>query len=198
MKKHDPKKRESRNKVKIISGRLRGRMIEFESGHGLRPTGSRSREQLFNWLSPVIQGADCADLFAGSGAISFEALSRGAARCLSIEKNFKAVIRLKHNAQKMGQGSMEIIHTDSWRLAKKNAASPFDLIFIDPPFSENYISDLCFDLEANNWLKPVGYIYIEIPSNRDLVQVPLNWQLWRRGVSGKVEILLYRRVESDR
>jgi len=198
MKKHDPTKRKSRNKVRIISGRLKGRMIEFENGHGLRPTGSRSREQLFNWLSPMIQGADCADLFAGSGAISFEALSRGAARCLLIEKNPNAIIWLKHNAQKMGEGSIEIIHSDSWRLASKNAASPFDLIFVDPPFSDNYISDLCFDLEANNWLKPVGYIYIEMPSNPDLFQVPVNWQLWRRSASGKVEILLYKRVESDR
>ena len=198
MKKHAPTKKESRNKVRIISGRLKGRMIEFENSHGLRPTGSRSREQLFNWLSPMIQGANCADLFAGSGAISFEALSRGATRCLSIEENLKAVIWLKHNAQKLGEGSIEIIHSDSWRLAKKNAASPFDLIFVDPPFSDNYISDLCFDLEGNNWLKPVGYIYIEVPSNRDLFQVPFNWQLWRRSVSGKVDIRLYKRVESNR
>ena len=126
-------KRRVRNEVRIIGGRLRGRVIEFENSNNIRPTGNRSREQLFDWLGPVIQGADCADLFAGSGALSFEALSRGATRCLSIDINSRAVRSLRHNAQKMDGSKIKVINSDSWRLAKKFARLPFDLIFIDPP-----------------------------------------------------------------
>jgi len=153
---------------------------------------------LFDWLGPVIQGADCADLFAGSGALSFEALSRGATRCLSIDINSRAVRSLRHNAQKMDGSKIKVINSDSWRLAKKFARLPFDLIFIDPPFSDNYVCDLCLDLEANCWLKAVAYIYIEAPVKRDLLQVPTNWELWRQDVTGKVKSLLYKRVETDR
>ncbi|MAH73378.1 MAG: 16S rRNA (guanine(966)-N(2))-methyltransferase RsmD [Cellvibrionales bacterium TMED49] len=191
-------KRRVRNEVRIIGGRLRGRVIEFENSNNIRPTGNRSREQLFDWLGPVIQGADCADLFAGSGALSFEALSRGATRCLSIDINSRAVRSLRHNAQKMDGSKIKVINSDSWRLAKKFARLPFDLIFIDPPFSDNYVCDLCLDLEANCWLKAVAYIYIEAPVKRDLLQVPTNWELWRQDVTGKVKSLLYKRVETDR
>ena len=196
MKKNDTENGRGKNKVRIIGGRLRGRIIEFESGQNLRPTGNRLREQLFNWLSTIIQGADCADLFAGSGALSFEALSRGAAHCLAIEKSTNAANWLGHNAQKMQENRITIANSDSCCLVKQRAPFPFDIIFIDPPFSANYIGDLCLDIEANGWLKPIGYIYIEAPIKRVFFQGPTNWDLWRQNVSGKVESRLYKRIET--
>ena len=196
MKKNDTENGRGKNKVRIIGGRLRGRIIEFESGQNLRPTGNRLREQLFNWLSTIIQGADCADLFAGSGALSFEALSRGAAHCLAIEKSTNAANWLGHNAQKMQENRITIANSDSCCLVKQRAPFPFDIIFIDPPFSANYIGDLCLDIEANWWLKPIGFIYIEAPIKRVFFQGPTNWDLWRQNVSGKVESRLYKRIET--
>jgi len=196
MKKNDTENGRGKNKVRIIGGRLRGRIIEFESGQNLRPTGNRLREQLFNWLSTIIQGADCADLFAGSGALSFEALSRGAAHCLAIEKSTNAANWLGHNAQKMQENRITIANSDSCCLVKQRAPFPFDIIFIDPPFSANYIGDLCLDIEANGWLKPIGFIYIEAPIKRVFFQGPTNWDLWRQNVSGKVESRLYKRIET--
>ena len=196
MKKNNIENRRGKNKVKIIAGRLRGRIIEFESGPNLRPTGNRLREQLFNWLSTFIQGAVCADLFAGSGALSFEALSRGASHCLSIEKSTNAANWLRHNAQKMQENRIKIANSDSCCLVKQRPPFPFDIIFIDPPFSANYIGDLCIDLEVNGWLKPIGFIYIEAPIKRVFFQGPTNWDLWRQNVSGKVESRLYKRIET--
>jgi len=121
------------NAVRIIGGVWRSRILEFPDAADLRPTPDRVRETLFNWLGPNLAGAACLDLFAGSGALGFEALSRGAASVVMVEKNAAALRALRENATKLGAENVTIVRGDALEFAR-GARSRFDVVFVDPPY----------------------------------------------------------------
>ena len=184
------------NQLRIIAGLWRGRKLSFPDVDGLRPTGDRIRETLFNWLAPEIQGARCLDLFAGSGALGIEALSRGAEVSLMIERDTKAAAQLKMN--------LELLNTDKGRVLNDNALSvlhkgntdgPYHIVFIDPPFQLNVWQAVIDALEAGNWLADNATIYIE-SGRDDEYQPPINWQLHRDKHTGAVSYRLFYREQS--
>ncbi len=181
------------NQLRIIGGSWRGRKLSFPNVEGLRPTGDRIRETLFNWLAPDIQGARCLDLFAGSGALGLEALSRGAGFSLLVEKHPLALQQLKHNLILLNAstGRAEQQDTLTW-LAKGNTDTPFDLVFIDPPFALNLWDSVANHLEQGNWLASEALIYVEAPQNTPL-NLPSHWLLHRDKQAGHVNYRLYYR-----
>lgn len=181
------------NQLRIIGGLWRGRKLGFPDVDGLRPTGDRIRETLFNWLAPDIQGAHCLDLFAGSGALGLEALSRGAESSLLLEKNALAAQQLKSNLQLLlaGNGQVEQVDSLQW-LNQQQAPHRFDIVFIDPPFALDLWNKIAAALETHNWLSDEAVIYLEAPRDVQL-QLPANWRLHRDKQAGQVSFRLYHR-----
>jgi 16S rRNA (guanine966-N2)-methyltransferase len=159
---------------------------------GLRPTAERVRETLFNWLVPIIDGARCLDLCAGTGALGIEALSRGAGAVQFVEREARAAQALRAN--------LERLKAVSWQLAAMDASAflrqspqPCDLVFVDPPFALDLWSPLAWQLETGGWLTEAAWIYVESPRH-DVPALPANWQMHREGQAGDVRFALYRRA----
>ena len=184
------------NRVRIIGGKWRSRRILFPDVLGLRPTGDRLRETLFNWLAPHLPGSVCLDAFAGSGALGFEALSRGAGQCILLEKHDKAYARLQLNCDLLQAGNARVIHDDCqrWLATPKPpaAVSEFDIVFLDPPFDKPVMASTCTLLEAGHWLAETALIYVEMAADTDIT-LPANWQLIRQTRIGDVDARLYLR-----
>ncbi|AFP85383.1 RNA methyltransferase, RsmD family [secondary endosymbiont of Heteropsylla cubana] len=180
------------NKIRIIGGCWRGRKILVSDIPTVRPTPSRVRETVFNWLSPVIKDARCLDCFAGSGALGFEAMSRSAGRVTLLEKNSRISALISHNLQKLQGNKAEVITTDAlfW-LAQPGIV--FDIVFIDPPFRSKMINPTLDILEKYGRLSKHAWIYIETEIENSSLIVPSNWQLHRRKIAGKVLYRLYVR-----
>jgi 16S rRNA (guanine966-N2)-methyltransferase len=184
------------HKLRIIAGRWRSRIIAFQPADGLRPTGDRIRETAFNWLRASIEGAHCIDLFAGSGALSFEALSRGASHCTSIEQHGDAVKQLRENAVLLQAEGLDIVHTDSLKYLQLGAPpQPYNLAFVDPPFAAGLVSKTCALLNNDSWLTDKAMIYCEMAATDNSFVAPENWQMLREKVSGEVRYCLYSRIE---
>jgi 16S rRNA (guanine966-N2)-methyltransferase len=150
------------NSVRIIGGKLKGRKIYFPDSKGLRPTSDFVRETLFNWLMASTWGSICLDAFAGSGAIGFEAISRGAEKVFFIEQQPAILRQLQLTASQIGASQQsQIIQDNTLKFLQKPAFTQFDLIFLDPPFHEQLIVPSLQAIQKNNWLKPTGYIYVE-------------------------------------
>lgn len=184
------------NQLRIIGGLWRGRKLSFPDVDGLRPTGDRIRETLFNWLAPEIQGSRCLDLFAGSGALGIEALSRGAAASIMVERDVKAAAQLKSNLEILKAEAGRIVNADALSLLQKgNTDEPYHIIFIDPPFQLKLWQAVIEALEAGNWLAENATIYIE-SSRDDDYHPPINWQLHRDKHAGAVSYRLFYREQS--
>lgn len=176
--------------LRIIGGQWRGRKLSFPDLEGLRPTGDRIRETLFNWLAPRLPGSRCLDLFAGSGALGLEALSRGAGETLLLEKNPAAAAQLRANLDRLGCELGRVITTDSLDWLARETPRPFDLVFIDPPFDAG-LWQACIDQLANrSWLAEGAGIYLETDPDRAL-QTPDTWRLHRDKTSGQVRYRLF-------
>ena len=181
--------------VRIIGGKWRSRNLRFVSVNGLRPTGSRVRETLFNWLAPNIEGARCLDLFAGSGALCFEALSRGADYCVAIEANSRAVSELRHNQAQLAADNLEIVSgTCQSFLERGNTTKPYDIIFLDPPFDRQLHKQVSKLLVSGNWLTSRTQIYCEFPAI-DAHDLPLSWRLVKDKIAGNVRYCLFEYIE---
>ena len=183
------------SKIKIIGGKWKGTNLTFNDEPELRPTGNRVRETLFNWLQPNIQGSTCLDLFAGSGCLGLEALSRGASKCVMVEKNKRVINHLTKNIEKLSS-STELIHDDALNyLSSKELSKTFDIVFLDPPFDSTLYESTMRALELNHWLSHDALIYIEARSDLSMFQIPDNWLLFREQVAGNVRYMLYSRGE---
>ena len=186
---------QSSGSVRIIGGKWRSRNLRFVSVDGLRPTGSRIRETLFNWLAPSIEGARCLDLFTGSGALCFEAISRGADCCLAIEANSQAVSELRHNQAQLTANNLEIVSGDCQKLLERgNTAKPYDIIFLDPPFDMQLHKQVSRLLISGNWLASKAQIYCEFPAT-EAQDLPLSWRLIKDKIAGNVRYCLFEYVE---
>ena len=186
---------QSSGSVRIIGGKWRSRNLRFVSVDGLRPTGSRIRETLFNWLAPSIEGARCLDLFAGSGALCFEALSRGADCCVAIEANSQAVSELRHNQAQLTANNLDIVSGDCQKLLERgNTAKPYDIIFLDPPFGLQLHKQASRLLISGNWLASKAQIYCEFPAT-EAQDLPLSWRLIKDKIAGNVRYCLFEYIE---
>jgi 16S rRNA (guanine966-N2)-methyltransferase len=184
------------NQLRIIAGHWRGRKLSFPDVDGLRPTGDRIRETLFNWLAPEIQGSRCLDLFAGSGALGIEALSRGAETSVLVERDTKAAAQLKANLEILKAEQGRVANADALGfLQKGNSDAPYHIIFIDPPFQLKLWQSVIDALEAGNWLADNATIYIE-SGRDDEYHPPINWQLHRDKHAGAVSYRLFYREQS--
>jgi 16S rRNA (guanine966-N2)-methyltransferase len=175
----------SRNQLRIIGGRLRGRRLSFPDQPGLRPTADRVRETLFNWLAPVIAGARCLDTFAGSGALGFEALSRGAGEVIMLERSATVAERLRSNARDLDATAIRVYQADSLAWLE-GPSTPFDVVFLDPPFAERLLAPAILRLSAGRWLSRGARIYLEVPAKTGLPALPDDWQLVRDKTAGQV------------
>ncbi|MGH8091816.1 MAG: 16S rRNA (guanine(966)-N(2))-methyltransferase RsmD [Rudaea sp.] len=178
-------------KLRIIGGALRGSRIAVVDAPGLRPTPDRVRETLFNWLAPAIHGARCLDLFAGTGALGIEALSRGAAQVDFVEADAQLAELLRANLIRLKQDA-NVHGTDALRFLAREAAR-YDVAFLDPPFASNLWGDAAQALEAHDRLCESAWIYVENPASATL-ELPQNWAPHREGRAGDVRYALYRRV----
>ncbi len=171
------------NQLRIIGGQWRGRKLDFPSVEGLRPSSDRLRETLFNWLQSYIPQATCLDLFAGSGALGFEAASRGARQVFLCEQNKMAAQQIQANIDKLQTKIMQLYQKDA--LAFLNGyEEQFDIIFIDPPFSSDLAQQALIAINENRLLKPEGVIFLE---QAKAAQVDLAaWQVLKEKTLGQV------------
>ena len=184
-----------KQQIRIIAGKWRSRQIRFPNINGLRPTGDRIRETLFNWLAADIAGARCLDLFSGSGAFCFEALSRGASHCLALEQHPQAINCLTESKSLLGAAELTIAHKDTLKYLQQRPDKPFDIVFVDPPFDLNLLTQVCSLLEDNGWVSSGGAIYCELSARQKDFAPPVNWQVSRNKVSSGVNYILFSRIE---
>jgi len=168
------------NKVRIIGGTWRSRILTFPDSPGLRPTPDRVRETVFNWLGQDLSGKSCLDLFAGSGAMGFEAASRGAESVLLVENNRAAHAALLGNAQKLDANQITILAADALKFASADTGK-FDVIFLDPPYRQKLLPQLLPLIAAR--LNPQGLVYVESDS---AIEPADGFEIWRSGKAGGV------------
>lgn len=172
------------NKVRIIGGDLRSRVITFPDAEGLRPTPDRVRETLFNWLGQTLYGRSCLDLFAGSGALGFEAASRGAERVTMVERNAAVARALRENLKTLGVANVFVQAQDGLEFALRDKQR-YDVIFLDPPFGSDYLPKLLEVMPQR--LNEHGLLYVESGA---ALEVPPQWQVKKSGKAGQVHYQL--------
>jgi 16S rRNA (guanine966-N2)-methyltransferase len=180
------------NRVRIIGGDWRGRLLEVADVPGLRPSGDRSRETLFNWLQPWLPAADCADLFAGTGALGFEAASRGAASVLMIEKHPQAQSVLRQSIEQLQAEQVDLHAGGAMTMIEDMQPDSFDLVFVDPPFDSNLGGLVLERLAKKECVRRGGFVYVESPASLTL-SPPEGWSVWRDQQMGEVRMQLFRR-----
>jgi 16S rRNA (guanine966-N2)-methyltransferase len=173
--------------LRIIGGRHRGRRLRFPPGVAIRPTPDRVRETLFNWLQPRIEGARVLDLFAGSGALGMEALSRGAAHVTFIEKDRRAAMAIEALAREWRETALSVESVDAldW-LERQSSAAAFDLVFVDPPYDANLQGPALEIMAKRGLLRPDARVYLEHRAREALPELPPGWKTVRDGRAGEV------------
>ncbi|HEX7971718.1 MAG TPA: 16S rRNA (guanine(966)-N(2))-methyltransferase RsmD [Thiobacillus sp.] len=172
------------NRVRIIGGHYRRRLLDFPDSAGLRPTPDRVRETLFNWLGQDLPDWTCLDLFAGSGALGFEAASRGAARVVMLERDPRAIGALEKNRAALGASQVDVLRADALAWLAHNRET-FDLIFVDPPFDSGLAGQVLADLARH--LKSGGHAYVEQGAE---VIAPPGFIIHRSGRAGRSHFAL--------
>ena len=174
------------NRVRIIAGTWRSRLVRFPDAPGLRPTPDRVRETLFNWLGQYLDGLSCLDLFAGSGALGFEALSRGAHRVVMVEQDRATAQALRASAQSLAAERLEIVESDALRFLA-GTGERFDIAFVDPPYASKLVDAVMERLPAH--LNDDARVYAEADTP---LRLPQPWQTLREDRAGAVRFGLYR------
>ncbi len=185
----------NRFEVRIIGGEWRGRKLHFPPSTGLRPTPDRVRETLFNWLQFELAGTRCLDLFAGSGALGFEALSRGAGEVVFVERDTVSARAIRDMLARLrcDRGRVEQADALTWLEHGPSASKPFDVVFLDPPYDAAWLPVLVEKLERGAWLAPGAWIYLEDAAARGEPPLPAGWTLLRSKRAGDVSYHLARR-----
>jgi 16S rRNA (guanine966-N2)-methyltransferase len=195
----------------------RGRKLRFPPSPEIRPTPDRVRETLFNWLGPRMPGARCLDLFAGSGALGLESLSRGAAHVTFVERDGAAARELRARLSEWGASGAEVEHGDALGFladatgtrdpqgaggvgsagaigSTAGARGPFDIVFLDPPFDSNFLTSAAERLETGSWLAPGALIYVECAARAGLPPLPSTWTTTKAKQAGEVGYHLLTRA----
>lgn len=178
-------------KLRIIGGEFRRRQLPVLDSPGLRPTPDRVRETLFNWLGQQLFGQHVLDLFAGTGALGIEALSRGAASVDFIERDPRVSAQLSANLELLNISS-SAVHINDVQAYLTRTAKPYALVFLDPPFHQQLAAPCCLALENGGWLTDEAMIYLETETSL-APNVPANWQLHRETQAGESTARLYQR-----
>ncbi|MDX2164158.1 MAG: 16S rRNA (guanine(966)-N(2))-methyltransferase RsmD [Gammaproteobacteria bacterium] len=183
--------RKQSHQLRIIAGKWRSRKISVLELAEIRPTPDRVRETLFNWLSPVIDGAYCLDLFAGSGALSFEALSRGAKHVVMVDKSPMVIESLRTTAQELGADNITLYqgHAPEKVILPKE---PFDIIFLDPPFNQDLINGSCEWLIKNKLIHEKTYVYVEMEKENETFNILPYWHILKEGKTKQIKYFLFR------
>ena len=184
-------------RLRIVAGNWRSRLLDIADVEGLRPTSERIRETLFNWLAPHIHGARCLDLFAGTGALGLEALSRGAASAVFVERDAVAEQRLRNNVDLLGADNAEIVSGDARDFLRSDSAGPFNIVFLDPPFAGNLLGETCRLLVESCQLADGALIYLEDEGSREETELPQGWKVLKQKTAGNVRYMLARAGEDD-
>ncbi len=182
----------NKGSFRIISGKFKGKKFEFLPSKDLRPTPDRLRETLFNWLGQVIDQQTCLDLFAGTGSLGLESLSRGARKVTFVEKNYENFDRLKGYVEQLNtKEEISIINKDvlTW-LDETN--DDFDVIFVDPPFYKHLAEQVLLKIKTRSLLTKSGNIYLEAEKELDLSFLEKNWEVIKETKAGKKQYLLIK------
>jgi 16S rRNA (guanine966-N2)-methyltransferase len=179
--------------LRIIGGRHRGRKLRFPEGVDIRPTPDRVRETLFNWLQQRVADAHVLDLFAGSGALGLEALSRGAARVTFVEKDRRAAAAIQSLTEEWQENAASVVCADAlgWLAQAPRDAAPFDIVFLDPPYGAQLLSASAAALAGSGRLAADARIYLESRARAALPQLPDGWRSLRDGRAGEVGYHLF-------
>lgn len=184
-------KRAPEGRFRIIGGEWRSRRIAVPEAPGVRPTPDRVRETLFNWLAPVIAGARCLDLYAGSGALGLEALSRGAAQVVFVDRSPAVLRHLAATLATLRCERGETLCIDAMSYIA-GPARPFDVVFLDPPYREGLLAPALGRLIESGWLAPGASIYLEHEASAAPPPLPAGWRLFRSAAAGQVRYHLAR------
>jgi RNA methyltransferase, RsmD family len=179
--------------IRLISGQWRGRKLPVHDVEGLRPTTDRVKETLFNWLATEVRDSRCLDVFAGSGSLGFEALSRYAGYVMMIEQEPKAARQLQQNLQTLQCEQAQVVCRDAIQVLQNPCSEPFELVFLDPPFRKNLLLQVIPLLEQQGWLAKRALIYLERENEGEAPVIPPNWQLLKDKQAGQVRYQLYLR-----
>ena len=179
------------NRVRIIGGEWRSRRISFPSREDLRPTPDRVRETIFNWLGQDLTGKACLDLFAGSGALGFEAASRGAKRVVMVERDRVTFNALQASIAQLGAAAVELMRADGLEFLRGDRGR-YDVIFLDPPFTSGYWPRLLPLLPPH--MAPGALVYCESARRPQLTG---GWEVWKQGRAGQVQFQLLKRTEHE-
>lgn len=181
------------NQLRIIAGEWRGRKLNFPDAEGLRPTPDRVRETVFNWLQAVMPGAFCVDLFAGSGAMGFEALSRGAGRVVMIERDLNAFRSLQANVALLNTADrVQLYQGDALERLVELPRDSVDILFLDPPYGKGLIAKVWLQLEQAGVLKEDALIYLEQEKPLQADDLPQNRVILKQKQAGQVNYYLLR------
>jgi len=178
---HSSSKAGKQGLIRIIGGQWRGRKLPVLDAEGLRPTTDRNKETLFNWLMPYVTDARCLDVFAGSGGLGIEALSRYCRSCDFIELDSVTCAQLTKNVATLlppsTAESAQVIKADALAILAQLAHKPFDIIFVDPPFHQGLVQPTLTSINDNNVIARDGVIYVEHEANHSPLSLPSNWQI---------------------
>lgn len=192
-KKNHTQEKKREGSYRIIAGKWRSRRLSFPEVDGLRPTTDRVRETVFNWLMHQLENAQVLDLFAGSGSLGFEALSRGAKAVSFIEKNATASTYLQTNVATL-DASATVYCRDALTWLASTPSGEFDVVFLDPPFRQGLLPSVIAALDQANILRAGAMVYLEQEKELAMVEVPKAWQLRKEKVAGQVAYRLYEVV----
>jgi 16S rRNA (guanine966-N2)-methyltransferase len=178
--------------LRIIGGEWRGRKVRFPPVEAIRPTPDRVRETVFNWLQSDIAGSRCLDLFAGSGAVGLEALSRGASRVVFVDVDPAVTRHVAATLAELGCERGEAVCADVGRYLS-GPVEPFDIVFLDPPYAARALAEACRRIDERGWLRRGGLAYLEDAAAAGPPELPPGWTLLRSKRAGEVGYHLARR-----
>ncbi len=181
-----------RNSLRIVGGAWRGRRVHFPDSPGLRPTPDRVRETLFNWLQFSVAGTRCLDLFAGSGALGLEALSRGARAVVFVDEAAAVSHTLREELERLGgSAKAQVVHASAVRYLA-TPGEPYDLVFLDPPFGQGALPQYVELIASGGWIKDDGWVYLEGERQAGAPPLPAGWELLKSKSAGEVGYHLAR------
>jgi 16S rRNA (guanine966-N2)-methyltransferase len=187
-------KRKRPGHVRIIGGRWRGTRLQVADLPGLRPSGDRGREVLFNWLQAHLQGARCADLFAGTGVLGLEAASRGAAEVVLIENQRAACAAIRSNLAKLGGETVRLVEGDALDWLEHCEPGSLEVVFVDPPFGKGLEQRVLERLVGDRLVEPGGLVYLETARDEHPVHVGMDWEVLKEKVLGEVRMQLLKKT----
>ena len=194
MKKGNQEKRKRPGSVRIIGGEWRGRRLPVRDLPGLRPSGDRSRETLFNWLQARVHGAVCVDLFAGSGALGLEAASRGAAEVILVEKLSVAALDLRDVLLVLKADQVTVVESDALQWLQSCPAQSLDIAFVDPPFGLHLETRALELIRHQDCIRTGGFVYIETARDTPVIVAGPGWETAREKTVGDVRLLLLKKI----